>query len=207
MRVFGSDGCRLLTLAGVADVLGMSHDAARQARSRGKLPDPVGDLDGRTPLWRLSDVVLIPADLLAADRWVRFSAKKVPLTSAGLAASSTDPATWCSFESVASSDAGVGFGFVLSGDGIVCVDIDGCLVGGEPNDLAVRVLAAAGPTWVEVSPSGNGLHVWGRADVARGFVRRGVEVYPAGRYITVTGRRFGSSPLLLGDLSEVVASL
>lgn len=143
---------------------------------------------------------------------MRFSERKVPLTVTGRAASSTDAATWSSYREAFASNAGAGLGFVLNGDGIVCVDLDGCLTaGGELTATAQRVLRLAGETYVEVSPSGRGLHVWGRAEVDRGrklTVDGGpVELYPHGRYITVTGRAFGSSPSKLGDLGGLVADL
>jgi primase-polymerase (primpol)-like protein len=52
-------------------------------------------------------------------------------------------------------------------------------------------------TYVEFSPSGRGLHVWGFGSLNRGrrFVRDGmkVEVYGDGRYLTVTGKKYGVS--------------
>jgi primase-polymerase (primpol)-like protein len=62
-----------------------------------------------------------------------------------------------------------------------------------------------------VSPSGRGLHVWGRADLSRGrcltFRGQPVEVYPSGRYMTVTGNRYPESSSTLGDLSAVLATV
>ena len=101
------------------------------------------------------------------------------------------------------SPVGVGVGFVLNGDGIVCLDLDHCLDGGL-SDLAARVLELAGPTYVEVSPSGDGLHVWGYGEIGRGRRVGGVEAYGTGRYLTVTGKPFDGSVSRLGDLSAVL---
>lgn len=100
-------------------------------------------------------------------------------------------------------------GFVLDGDGIACLDLDRCLTpDGQVTGRAAEVLARVPHTYVEVSPSGTGLHVWGRAQVPHGRrLPQGVEVYGTGRYIAVTGRRFGRCPSTLADLSEVVAWL
>lgn len=110
----------------------------------------------------------------------------------GAWASVTDPTTWSSFE--ASSATGAPLGFVL-GDGIGCIDLDGCLdEHGIPNDAARTLLAYYAGSYVEVSPSGRGLHIWGTAAPQRGFKRtwRGqqIEFYSQGRYITITGNVF-----------------
>lgn len=98
-------------------------------------------------------------------------------------------------------------GFVLNGDGIVCLDLDHCLVDGELTERGAEILARCPSTYVEVSLSGTGLHVWGRGEVPKGRRLPGVEVYGTGRYIAVTGKRFGRCPSTLADLSGVVAWL
>lgn len=157
----------------------------------------------------------LPEELRIRDRWVRRDARKVPLTSAGMAASSTNPRTWSTYTEASSSTAGVGLGFVLSDvDDVVCLDLDHCLnpLTGQLAPWAAAVLRDAGATYVEVSPSGDGLHIWGRADVRHGRkIRRpdgtAVEIYGTGRYIAMTGRRHGSCPSILADLSAVVSKL
>ncbi|MFD6364361.1 bifunctional DNA primase/polymerase [Streptomyces roseolus] len=156
-----------------------------------------------------------PVELTTRDRWVRRAADKRPLTVAGMAASSTDPRTWSSHKSAAASTAGVGLGFVLSDeDDIVCIDLDHCIntLTGRLAPWAAAIVRDAGATYVEVSPSGDGLHIWGRADVRQGRrIRRpdgtAVEIYGTGRYIAMTGRRHGSCPSILADLSAVVNKL
>lgn len=157
----------------------------------------------------------LPTELTTHDRWVRHSATKVPLTTGGMPASSTDHATWSDYTTASGSSAGVGLGFVLTeDDDIVCLDLDHCLnpLTGRLAPWAAAIVRDAGPTYVEVSPSGDGLHIWGRADVRQGRrIRRpdgtAVEIYGTGRYITVTGRRHGSCPAILANLSAVVSSL
>lgn len=157
----------------------------------------------------------LPDELTTCDRWVRRSATKVPLTIAGMAASSTDPRTWSTHKAAAASPAGAGLGFVLSDvDDIVCIDLDHCLnpLTGRLAPWAAAIVRDAGATYVEVSPSGDGLHIWGRADVRQGRrIRRpdgtAVEIYGTGRYIAMTGRRHGSAPSILNDLSTLVARL
>lgn len=129
------------------------------------------------------------------------SAAKVPLTPRGRPASSTNPATWSPYAAVKPFDRR---GFVLAGDGIVCLDLDHCLVDGQLTGRAAAILARCPSTYVEVSLSGTGLHIWGRGHVVDGRRLDGVEVYGTGRYIAVTGNRFAGSGSTLADLSSVL---
>lgn len=154
----------------------------------------------------------VPAELASEDRWVRHSRKR-PITTAGRAASSTNSRTWTTLANVDASTVGDGIGFVLNGDGIACIDIDHCLrPDGSLEPWAARLLRDVPPTWIEVSPSRTGLHVWGIATVGVGRMLKmrnggGVEVYDRGRYITVTRDPFGKCPRTLADLTDVVDQL
>lgn len=169
----------------------------------------------RKALSRAAKADATPHELKIRDRWIRRSAKKVPLTVAGTAASSTDPRTWSTYKDAAASTAGVGLGFVLSDvDDIVCIDLDHCLnpLTGRLAPWAAAIVRDAGTTYIEVSPSGDGLHIWGRANVRQGRrIRRpdgtAVEIYGTGRYIAMTGRRHGSALPMLVDLSMLVGLL
>jgi primase-polymerase (primpol)-like protein len=103
-------------------------------------------------------------------------------------------------EAVAREDVEAdGLGFVLNGDGLVCLDLDDCVEGGEPNVFARDFIRALGDTYVEFSPSGKGLHIWGYTDMAKGRVIAGgnlkVEIYPDKRFITMTGRPYREGAL------------
>jgi len=146
----------------------------------------------------------IPAALLKRDRWIRYTEAKVPLQVDGRPASSTDPGTWASWAEATASSVGVGVGFVLNGDGLVCMDLDHALEGGVLLPWAADVLEGVPSTWTEISPSGTGLHVWGWGEVDRGrrFPVPGgtVELYGTARYMTVTGRLFPGSGRRLARL-------
>lgn len=152
---------------------------------------------------------VIPAEMRAERRWVRRNKRKMPLTIAGGNASSTNPDTWADYAEVKDSTVGVGLGFVLGG-GIGCIDLDHCFIDGELADWAQDVIDACPETYMEVSPSGDGLHIFGRLPEGPGRnMREGercVEFYSVGRYMTVTGERFGGSSVL-ADLSGAVASI
>ena len=143
---------------------------------------------------RLSRGSGIPSQLRGSPRWVRFSRSKVPLTVAGAPASSTDPRTWATFTEAQCSDAGVGMGFVLNGDGIGCYDLDHVLTGGVLSPGARAFIDSVAYFYAEVSPSGDGVHLWVHAPAGRGWKRTvdgvSVEFYTQGRYMTVTGRQF-----------------
>ena len=152
----------------------------------------------------------IPPELLERPRWIRHERKR-PITVTGRPASSTDPSTWSPYPDVIHSKAGDGPGFVLDGDGIVCIDLDHCIEGDRLAPWADEILTGANDTYIELSPSGTGLHIWGYADVPRGRVLHRdsgqVEIYGRSRYMTVTGSRFGQAPSHLGDLTPLVTQL
>lgn len=136
-------------------------------------------------------------------RFVRYTARKVPRTVSGFSASSTDPATWASFGAARASSVGEGIGFVL-GEGIGCIDLDHAIVDGVVADWAQLVLDANPDTYIEVSRSGEGLHIFGLLNEGPGRkIRdgRNIEVYSVGRYIALTGTRYAAAPAKLAPLS------
>lgn len=138
----------------------------------------------------------LPPELTSKNRWVRRSSAKVPLTTLGRYASSTDPRTWASHADANASDIGAGLGFVLNGDGIACVDLDGVLVDGRLDPRAETFLDTLDPFYVEVSPSGGGIHawVWGASPSGKKVYSLDdglkVEWYSDERYMTVTGKEY-----------------
>lgn len=130
------------------------------------------------------------------------------MTVKGLSASSTNPLTWSDYETAANATVGDGLGFVLNGDGIICIDLDHCY-DGAPSPEAQALIDSLPETYIEVSPSGTGLHLWGYATLEKGrrFSRNGlsVEVYPSGRYITMTGRAYKRARFANIDLHDLLA--
>ena len=95
----------------------------------------------------------------------------------------------------------------INSDGIAGIDLDHCLTGGVLEPWAQQIVDRCPATYVEVSPSGTGLHIFGRAIVGAGRRRDGVEVYDRGRYFTVTGKPFGKPSRKLADITGLIASL
>ena len=163
------------------------------------------------------DFSAMPAELCSVPRWVVWKGAKVPYcaTAADSTASVTEPNTWATFDQAhtAYEEGGYsGVGFVLSGDGIVGVDLDKCVTEGQPAPAALGLLDRVGCEYIELSPSGTGLRGFGYGDNITG--RRGhldgvnVELYSSKRYLTVTGRAIKSGPLVpLPGFSEVAHAI
>lgn len=160
-----------------------------------------------------------PVELLALRQFVLWRSEtrdgkrtKVPYQIDGRKASSTDPATWTDFETAVRAfvDGGPrysGFGFVFTPDDPYCgVDLDKVIdqSTGEMNDRALSIIETLG-SYTEYSPSGTGTHTFVKATLPEGSRRRAgpVECYDAGRYFTVTGRQFGSTPDTIAEWDGV----
>ncbi|MGY6496945.1 MAG: hypothetical protein ACXIUP_01840 [Microcella sp.] len=145
----------------------------------------------------------LPVKMARSRRFVRYSARKVPLTAGGRAASSTNSRSWCTLSTARKARAGIGVGYVL-GDGVGCIDLDDCFDGAHLKPWAQELLDANPGTLVEVSMSGNGLHIFGLLPEGRGRVIRDgrkIEVYSVGRYVALTGNRYGDAPASLRPLN------
>lgn len=144
---------------------------------------------------------MIPTALRAVPRWAvwKFDGdKKIPHLAAdpSRAAAVNDDEHWGPFEVAEATLArgGVdGLGFLL-GDGWAGVDLDDCLDdAGRPNAFAAAAIQHF-DSYTEVSPSGKGLKIFVRAQLARNHARPGLEIYGHGRYFTVTGRHVEGTP-------------
>ena len=143
-----------------------------------------------------------PDAMERSARFLRFDSRKRPLTVEGAPASSTDPGTWTTFSEARRSKVGSGIGFALGG-GIGCIDLDHCILDGEIESWAADVVSENQGTFMELSLSGDGIHIFGLLEEGPGRkIRdgRNIEVYSVGRYMALTGIRFGSSPRALRPL-------
>ena len=82
---------------------------------------------------------------------------------------------------------GIGFMF-SSGDPYTFIDLDKCRdpETGEIGQEAQEIIDSLGG-YAEVSPSGEGVHIFVRGKVPRGRKRGWIEVYSTERYATITG--------------------
>lgn len=159
---------------------------------------------------------LIPAELCKKSRWVMWQLvqrkgrwTKMPKTVNGAAASSTNSATWSTFDEVCDAllmgDGFDGIGLVL-GDDVHGIDLDDCRdpVTGDLTDLANEVLEGV-QGYAEVSPSGTGIKVFAKTNLDGSRTKKefGVELYKSGRYFTVTGHRLNGHDHVVEDVQDL----
>ncbi|NUX58687.1 DUF5906 domain-containing protein [Paraburkholderia youngii] len=143
----------------------------------------------------------IPLELRQLDRWcvwkyVQLAGgkwTKVPINArTGKGASSTNPATWCSF---AEAQAALlddrelaGLGFFL-GEGICGIDVDHCMNEYFEWSALAESVQAECVGYAEISPSGRGLHIITRGTIpgSKADHRQGLEVYDRARFFAITG--------------------
>lgn len=159
----------------------------------------------------------IPGELCALPQWVVWrQPDKCPFSPATLTkASTSDPATWGSFEEAVAvldqyPDTYAGIGFVFTDDDPYCgVDLDDCVgADGELYPSARRLLVTLN-SYSEISPSRIGVKVIVRAKKPGAECKRvlnwtdgakgQVEVYDHLRYFTMTGLVLPETPLEIQD--------
>lgn len=151
----------------------------------------------------------LPREMTSRPNWVTHF-QKVPRVPFGTFARSNDPTTWRDYRTACNAAAlgnVDGIGFMFDGSGIAGIDLDDCLHDGVLDDWAADIVARCVGTYIEVSPSGRGLHIFGRATVGAGRRLGQVEVYDRGRYFTVTGQRWVDAPSVLSDIQSVTDRL
>jgi putative DNA primase/helicase len=146
----------------------------------------------------------IPEQLTERPQWVCWRLEerdgkktKVPYTPGTLRrASTTDLMTWRTFsETLEAYESGEppydGVGFVLSSADPYCgIDLDRCRKpeSGEIEPWAQEIIAKASEGYVEISPSGAGMHIILEGRVCEGGMKKGpIEIYSRDRFFTVTG--------------------
>ena len=176
-----------------------------------------GDTQVVEPVAAGLQTAAIPVELAEIPHWVTWKREqrdgkttKVPYQTDGKRhASTTDPATWGTFdetvEAVTIGGLADGIGFVFTADDpYVGVDLDAGLSEGERDEI-VRDL----DSYAETSISGAGVHVIVRASLnGHGRNRRGpIEIYEAGRYFVVTGAHLAGTPPTIETRQDELAAV
>lgn len=126
-------------------------------------------------------------------------------------AESDNPKTWTTFDNALKylkEKGGTTVAYALDGkDNISCIDLDRCYdENGQQTALTKEVLSKCGKTYVEMSVSGNGLHIFGKTsgmDI-RTFSKDGdLEFYQRDHFIAMTGDGTGYSSLESFDTPEM----
>lgn len=146
----------------------------------------------------------IPEELKALNQWVLWKYEtrdgkktKVPYRATGQRAESNNPSTWMTYpDAIANLVHFDGIG-IMFGNGLSGIDLDHHLAdGGKPDDFAGPIVKELN-SYTEITPSGCGLHVllWGfLPPTGRHSQAKGVEMYDAGRFFTVTGWHLEGTP-------------
>lgn len=157
----------------------------------------------------------IPDTLKNARKWILHNEKKLPFSGRAFNNKIIDPTDareWVSYpealQKLEYTDL-AGLGFVLSDDdNIICIDLDGCIdENGEINAFAGAIVDSFSDTYIEISRSGRGLHIFCFADIPQSFRNDGVniEVYKNKRYIAITGEPWDTCKELAKKDAEVMA--
>lgn len=162
---------------------------------------------------------VIPGELVERRQWVTWkyvNGTKVPFSaSTGKPASSTDPATWSTFEESCRAaerrhHAGVGFVFSPE-DPFTGIDLDDCIDEAGQLSPAAAAIVATMQTYTEVSPSGTGVKMWVIGDIPSSAKTKGIEIYSWSRFFTLTGQQLPGTPSSIrrvnGDLTALYDSI
>ena len=140
----------------------------------------------------------IPEDLKKLNQWVCANeGSKMPMqANRPYPASSTNPATWASFEDALwAVEHGYYdyLGFVFNDNGIVGIDLDDAITNGHLSPLATEIHDLCW-SYSEVSKSGTGLHIFVKGDIPFKGKNNlaGVEMYKTARFFIMTGNSIGS---------------
>ena len=162
---------------------------------------------------------MIPNELKEYDQWVCWKyvevsgrKTKMPITpNAGRMARTNDPSTWGTYkDALEMSKYYDGIGFVFTeNDPFVGIDIDHCKKETGLEDFAKNLIDSCS-SYTELSPSGNGIHIIGRAKLPHGESGKRtnlIEIYAKTRFFTMTGNSFSESLNSIQDIQNVVDSL
>lgn len=153
----------------------------------------------------------IPDELKSIPQWVVWKSvvrgerkTKIPFSvNTGASASSTNKDDFCDFdaaiEAFQSRNGFDGIGFVFTrDDDFYGVDLDDCIIDAMPTPQAMEIIKAF-DTYTEISPSGNGVKIFGKGKKNTSACRskmvdgiKEIEIYDSGRFFTVTGLRANS---------------
>ena len=161
------------------------------------------------------DYSRIPYELRQLNQWVCANeGSKVPMQATRpYPASSTNPATWASFEEAVEAVKNGYYdyiGFVFNDNGIVGIDLDDAVEYLEAQFFSGENIRCPGATqeaykifdlcrsYTEISKSGTGLHIFIKGDIP--FTGKnnlaGVEMYKTARFFIMTGETLGSTMTL-----------
>lgn len=166
------------------------------------------------PNWVVWEKVQVGTDKEGKPKFTKFPYIADTGNARPVYAKSNDPSTWRNYPDAFNAwitGQYSGVGFVLASElPYICIDLDHCVDSAtgemkEPAATIVAMIRQAGGTYIEFSPSGEGLHIWGKAALPsdkKGLRSNGIEIYQDGRYMTITGDAVDNAPI--ADIQGVV---
>src|SRR5208337_404639 len=164
----------------------------------------------------------VPQELKDLPNWVGWKLElnedkkptKIPYSRPGIKASTRDPRSWVKFDDVCNiiSSKEKGIGVVFDGNGIVGIDLDHCFNLDGTILVKFEEVLSVLDSYTEVSPSGNGLHIFIKCKEIPYYSRdlptdehpeglehfgkkkNNLEIYSKVRYFTITGIKWNGCP-------------
>jgi primase-polymerase (primpol)-like protein len=156
-------------------------------------------------------------ELIQRDQFVNYKFEKKgdrvtkpPVDATGYNIDAQNPASWRSYEDANATSEQIGF-VLTADDPFLFIDLDHVLKEGKLCDWAERLLTELPTTYTEISPSGDGLHLYFMLYDTPSIPKHkqafpdgtALEIYFSGRYFTITGNVFVDSPITAQDLGDL----
>jgi len=165
----------------------------------------------------MTDVIVLLSDLVQRDQFVNYDIiekngklTKPPVYKNGFPINAQDTNNWRSYEDVIATSEQIGFVLTVD-DPFLFIDLDHVLQDGKLCDWAEKLLTELPTTYTEISPSGDGLHLYYILNDTPVIPKHkknfgdgtALEIYFSGRYFTITGNVFIDSPITPQDWSDL----
>lgn len=155
----------------------------------------------------------IPAQLKNINQWCVWKGDKIPRHIKGYPLKSTEPESWLTFDECKNeyiTGSWDGIGFCLTGSSVLGIDLDDCFSASGLKTWALKFVSMLPETYMEVSPSGRGLHIFllGKKNFSEckkqvlnnaGQKIGDIEIYDKARYLTVTGDVYQGGDIVDGQ--------
>jgi primase-polymerase (primpol)-like protein len=157
------------------------------------------------------------ADLIQRDQFINYTIierdgkkTKPPADANGDCINAHDPSNWRSYQDTISVSEQIGF-VLTEHDPFLFIDLDHVLNEGKLCGWAEKLIAELPATYTEISPSGDGLHLYYMLYDTPSIPKHkqtfpdgtALEIYFSGRYFTITGNVFVDSPITAQDLGDL----
>lgn len=161
----------------------------------------------------------IPTSMKQLNNWVVWELReiindrgetkktKIPLQAVGKKnAMSTEPKTWTDWNTMLKNKGEYGIGFVLPLDGsITMIDLDHCIQGDKITPFAKSIVERFYDTYMELSQSGTGIHIFVKGGVPTAVKTNEIEIYSSKRYCAMTGNSL--RPIEVANYQEELSKL